>query len=108
MAEGEFVSADIGKIAKFEKDSKEVITEFNAIKEKFNSVNSTLIKKWKGEGSDAYKQETDHILEKIGAVKDVLDGINEGVIKDIKDNYLALDKELGEFNKNPQTEEDSE
>lgn len=101
----DFVSADISKISKFEKDSAEAIAEFNSIKEKFESVNSTLLSKWKGEGADAYRKETDHILENIGGIKDILDGINNSAVKDIKDNYLKLDSELGEFNKNPQTDE---
>lgn len=101
----DFVSADISKISKFEKDSAEAIAEFNSIKEKFESVNSTLLSKWKGEGADAYRKETDHILENIGGIKDILDGINNSAVKDIKDNYLKLDSELGEFNKNPQADE---
>lgn len=107
MANGGFVSADISKIAKFESQSKEAITEFNEIKKEFSNINSTLLGKWKGAGAVAYKQETDHILEKIGGIKDVLDGINNGVVKDIKDNYSALDKELKEFNMNPQSGDDA-
>ena len=87
---GEFVSADIGKIAQFERKSQEAITEFNAIKAKFNDINSAVLNVWKGSGADAYKHETDHILEKIGGLKDVLDGINNGVVKDVKDNYIML------------------
>lgn len=107
MADGAFVSADIEKISKFMSDSSEVIKEFDAIKEKFNSINTALLSKWKGEGADAYKKETDHILENIGGVKDVLDSINNGAVKSIKDEYTNLDNQLAEFNRNPQTEEDN-
>ena len=78
MADGGFVSADIGKISKFMSESAEAIHEFDAIKEKFNSINSTLLSKWKGEGAEAYKRETDHILEN-----------------------TRLDNELAEYNRNP-------
>lgn len=105
MAGGAFVSADIGKIAEFERKSQEVITEFDAIKTKFNGINATLLGKWKGEGADAFKKETDHILENIGGIKDILDGLNNGVVKDIKDNYIKLDTELGDFNRNPSSGE---
>lgn len=105
MTDAAFVSADIDKIAQFEEKSQEAITEFDAIKTKFNDINETLLGKWKGEGADAYKSETDHILEKIGGIKDILDGINNGVVKDIKENYLKLDEQLGEYNKNPQSAE---
>lgn len=105
MADAAFVSADIEKLVRFQKESEEVIKEFNAIKTEFESINSTLLKKWQGEGADAYKDETDHILEKIGGVEDVLKGITEGVIMDIKDNYMALDEQLAEFNRNPQSGE---
>ncbi len=44
-------------------------------------------------------------MENIGGIKDILDSINNGVVKDTKDAYLQLDEELGEFNKNPQTDE---
>lgn len=104
MAGSKFVSADITAIARFIDQSPEVIREFDAIKEKFNSINSTLLKSWKGDGAEAYKKETDHILENIGGIKDVLDGINNSAIKDIRDQYSKLDEELGEFNRNPQTE----
>lgn len=107
MAEGAFVSADIAKISKFMSDSAEVIKEFDAIKEKFNTINSTLLSKWKGDGADAYKTETDHILDNIGGVKDVLDSINNGAVKSIKDEYTNLDNQLAEYNRNPPTEEDN-
>ena len=103
MASGKFVSADIDKLVQFEKDSADAVREFNDIKRKFESINSTVLRNWEGEGAEAYKYETDHILEKIGSIEDVLKTINEGVIKDIKNNYLKLDEELGEFNKNPKT-----
>ena len=103
MAEGAFVSVDIGKISKFMSESAEVIKEFDAIKEKFEDINAALLNKWKGEGADAYKTETDHILENIGGIKDVLDGINNGAVKSMKDEYTKRDDELAEFNKNPQS-----
>lgn len=103
MADDAFVSADIGKLESFERRSKDAITEFNAIKDKFNEINSDLLKKWKGVGADTYAKEVNHILEKIGDIKDILDALNNGAIKDTKDNYLKLDDELGEFNKNPES-----
>ena len=103
MANTAFVSADIEKLVQFEKDSADAIKEFNAIKSKFEKVNDTLLKNWDGEGAEAFQYETDHILEKIGSIEDVLKTLNEGVIKDIKDAYLKLDDELAEFNKNPTT-----
>ena len=105
MANGAFVSADISKISKFMTDSEVAIKEFDEIKEKFDTINSTLLQNWKGEGANAYKQETDHILENIGGIKDVLDGINNSAVKSIKDEYTKLDNELAEFNRNPPTED---
>jgi uncharacterized protein YukE len=104
MAGTAFVSADIDKITQFEKESKEAITEFDAIKVKFDEINAALLVNWKGDGAVAYKKEVNYILENIGGIKDILDGINNGAVKDVKDNYLKLDDELGEFNKNPQSE----
>lgn len=101
---GKFVSADITAIARFMDQSPEVIEEFGRIKTKFEDINKELLKKWKGEGADAYKYETDHILENIGGIKDVLDGINNSAIKSIRDEYSKLDEDLGEFNRNPKTE----
>jgi uncharacterized protein YukE len=102
---GAFVEANIEKLEQFVSQSAESITEFQAIKDKFNDINSTLLSKWKGEGADAYKKETDHILEKIGSLKDVLNTLNDEVISSIISNYNELDSALGEFNKNPVSEE---
>ncbi len=104
MDEGSFVSADIGKITKFMSESEAAIAEFDAIKDEFNSINSTLLSKWKGQGADAYKKETDHILDNIGGIKDVLDSMNNETVKSIVDEYTRADNELGEYNRNPPTE----
>jgi len=96
-----FVLADIDKLVQFEKKSEEAIEEFDAIKKEFERINETLLSKWKGEGADAYRQETDNILANIGGIRDVLDAINNGAVKAIKESYLKLDEELGKFNRNP-------
>lgn len=105
MADGEFILADIAQISKFMSDSEEAIKEFNAIKDKFNTINASLLNIWEGEGAKAYQKETDHILENIGGIKDVLDGINNGAVKSIKDEYTKLDNRLAEFNRNPSSGE---
>lgn len=101
---GQFVSADIEKMANFETQSAEAITEFDAIKTAFDDINATLLKKWQGAGAEAYKAETDYILDNIGGIADILDSINNSVVKDIMDAYNQLDEELGEFNLNPPME----
>lgn len=98
---GAYIEADIEKLERFVSQSAETITEFQNIKNTFNQINSTLLSKWKGQGADAYKYETDHILEKIGSFKDVLDTINNDVLKSIIDTYNELDKQLSELNPDP-------
>lgn len=103
---GLFVSADTSKIADFETQSAEAIKEFADIKAEFNRINRDLLIAWKGAGANAYQYETDHILEKIGSVEDVLKAINEGAVKNIRENYDKVDEELGEFNRNPNSGEE--
>lgn len=98
----EFVSADIEKFVQFETQAQEAITEFQSIKDDFDDINSTLLSKWQGAGKDAYQKESDHIMENVQGIKTILDTICDSVIKDVKDAYLQLDEELGEFNRNPQ------
>lgn len=105
MADGGFVSADTQKIAEFESQSAEAIEEFSNIKKEFKRINSTLLSVWKGVGADAYKYETDNILEKIGSVETVLNAINESAVKDIRSTYSQFDDEMGEFNRNPDSGE---
>jgi uncharacterized protein YukE len=104
MADEGYISADIAKIAKFESDSADAIKEFDDIKTKFGDINTALLQQWKGGGADSYKVEADHILEKIGGIKDILDGINNSAVKDAKDSYLKLDAELGDYNRTPPPE----
>ena len=106
MGKSQFVSADTAKIAEFEKQSAEAIKEFADIKSEFQRINRDLLSSWKGAGANAYKYETDHILEKIGSVEDALNAINEGAVKNIHENYSSLDEELGEFNRNPSSDEE--
>ena len=107
MAKGNICCADVGKLDKFETDSKDAIKEFNRIKTEFKNINTTLLGKWKGAGADQYKKEVDNILEKIGSVSEVLEAINESV-KGIRDTYNQVDAELGKFNENPSSEEGAE
>lgn len=109
MADGNNIRcADIGKLEQFETDSKDAIAEFDRIKRRFKEINDTLLSKWQGAGANQYKKEVDNILEKIGSIADVLDAINNGVIKSAKDAYLQLDSDLAAFNENPTTEEDGQ
>ncbi len=109
MADGNNIRcADIEKLVQFEKDSQDAITEFNRIKDTFKTTNDTLLSNWKGAGADQYKTEVDHIFEKIGSVAEVLDAINNSVVKSVKDSYLQLDADLKAFNENPTTEDGGE
>lgn len=98
---GDYISADIGALEAFIQKSQDAVKTFTSIKDDFKTINDTLLKTWKGEGADAYKQEVDHIMENVGGIEEILKSINEGVINDIKNTYNQLDKELGEFNLNP-------
>lgn len=101
MAGSKFVSADIEKLVQFQKDSDDVITEFNNIKKEFETINNTLLATWEGEGADAYKVVADNILEKVGSFEEVLRTINEDVVDGIVSEYSRIDDELGAFNRNP-------
>ena len=105
MANTEFVLADIEKLKSFMEESEEAVREYGRIRKKFEEVNEKLLDKWKGQGADAYKLETDHIMENVMGIEEVLKGINEGVLKDIREYYEQLDEQLGEFNRNPQESE---
>ncbi|MDD6824794.1 MAG: hypothetical protein PUE12_01530 [Oscillospiraceae bacterium] len=98
---GAFIEADIGKLEGVITKGQEIITEFNKIKSDFETINSTLLSNWKGYGADAYKYETDHIMENLVNVEEVINSINDSAINDIIDNYNKLDEELGDFNIDP-------
>ena len=99
MAESKFVRADIGKLESFVSESAEAIREFGAIRNEFDRINKTLLSQWEGSGKNAYKEISDHITEKIGSIKDILDVINDKVIKDVIEQYHSIDKELAEYNR---------
>lgn len=101
-----FRSIDVTQIGNFIDECPDIIKEFEAIKSGFNDINTNLLKCWVGEGSDEYAKESSTILSKIGNLKDVLDEITEGTIKDIRDSYSKFDEEMGEYNKNPFSEEE--
>jgi uncharacterized protein YukE len=98
----EFVRADIGKLESFVTESEEAITEFANIREEFERINNTLLGKWEGSGRSAYKKVADNITEKIGGISDVLNTINDTIVKDIIEKYNTVDKDLAEYNRNPQ------
>ncbi len=98
------VSADIGTLESFVSSSESAIKEFANIKKEFETINTTLLNSWKGEGADAYKQESSHILENIGGIEDILNSINKDVLSGIIKNYNDMDAQLAELNTNPPSE----
>lgn len=99
MAESKFVRADIGKLESFVSESAEAIREFGSIRDEFDRINKTLLSQWEGNGGNAYNEIAAHITEKIGSIKDILDVINDKVIKDVIEQYHSVDKELAEYNR---------
>lgn len=95
----DFIRADIGKLEGFLKDSAEAIKEFAAIRTEFDRINRTLLSNWEGSGRSSYKEEAYHITEKIGGIEEILNTINDTVVKDLVDQYKAIDKDLGEYNR---------
>ena len=77
----DFVKADIGKLEGFVSQSEEAIKEFGDIRTEFERINSTLLDNWDGLGKASYKSVSDHILEKVGGIQDVLNTINDTVVK---------------------------
>jgi uncharacterized protein YukE len=88
-----FIKADIGAVSNFEADSATAKTEFSDIKTDFADINSTLLSKWIGKGANAYKDETDDILERCGEISGTLEAIIEATAK-IKQQYLDTDEAL--------------
>lgn len=95
----DFIKADIGKLESFLTGSAEAIKEFAAIRTEFERINSVLLSNWQGSGRGAYKEVADHILEKIGGIEEILNTINDTVVRDLVDQYKAIDKDLGEYNR---------
>ena len=95
----EFVRADIGKLESFISESEEAIKEFAAIRNEFDRINRTLISNWEGSGKNSYSRVAEHITEKIGGIQDILNTINDQVVKDLVNQYHEIDKNLGEYNR---------
>jgi uncharacterized protein YukE len=95
----EFVRADIAKLESFVSESQEAIQEFAAIRTEFDRINDTLLADWDGVGKNAYKKVAKNITEKIGGIKDVLDTINDSVVRDIIEQYNQIDKDLADYNR---------
>ena len=83
----EFIKADIGKLEGFLTGSEEAIKEFAAIRTEFERINSTLLANWDGVGRASYKSVSDHILEKVGGIQEVLNTINDTIVRDLVDQY---------------------
>lgn len=99
MSDYAFVKADIGKLESFVSESEEAIREFAEIRNEFDRINRTLLDNWQGSGKASYQNLSDHIAEKVGNIKDVLDIINNNVLNDVIEKYHSIDAELGEYNR---------
>ena len=95
----EFIRADITRLEGFVTQSEEAIQEFADIRNEFDEINKTLLNNWKGSGKNAYEDLSSDILEKVGGISDVLNTINDTILKDIIDKYNSVDRELAEYNR---------
>ncbi|WP_294486526.1 hypothetical protein [uncultured Ruminococcus sp.] len=103
-----FIKVDTAKLGEFIDKSDKMVEDFEKLKERFKSINETILKSWEGEGADEYKYETDHILEKIGDLKAVLDQINNSTVKDIRQQFCDADAKLAESNREMANDDGSE
>lgn len=103
----EFIIADIGKLERFVTESEEAIKEFASIRNEFDRINNRLLSNWEGSGKDSYEYVAKNITQKIGGIKEVLDVINNTVVKDVIEKYKKVDKDLGDYNRNPPKDTES-
>ncbi len=96
----EFKRVDIAKLESFVTESAEAITEFSKIREEFNRINNTLMQNWDGMGKSAFSEVAQYITEKVGDIQGILTEINENVLKDLIEQYNAVDRDLAEYNNN--------
>lgn len=103
----DYVYADLVLFEKFKNDSADAISEFKQIKTDYETLNTNLMKQWKGQGAEAYKLQADHIMENIGDFETNLNTLNEEVVQVILDEYSKVDEELAAINLNPEKASES-
>lgn len=103
MANEELILLDTRAIDKAIAMREEVLTEFDAINEKFDGIVEKLLDKWKGAGADAFRKDAQTVRTNITGLNDILKTMCD-MLEECREIFAKCDSALGEFNKNPQSE----
>lgn len=99
MAEG-LVLLDTRVIDKAIEMCQPLLAEYNAISEKYDTIESALLRNWKGKGADAFKKDSEVVRTNLVGLNDILKTMSD-MLQDCRDIFSECDGALKEYNENP-------
>ncbi len=83
---------------------EDLINAYDSLNTEYDRIVSTLLNNWKGKGADAFKKDAQTVKTNIVGIYDILKIMCDTLV-DCKAIFAECDSALGEYNRNPETEE---
>ena len=97
MQNQEYSLLDTNKFNSFINARSSLLSEYERINQRFNSVVQNLTGNWQGQGADAFVQDAQKVRTNIGGIQDILRTMCDTLI-DCRDVFQECDTSLGSAN----------
>lgn len=81
----------------------ELINSYNELNEEYDRIISALMKNWKGRGAAAFQKDAQTVKTNITGIFDILKIMCDTLV-DCREVFSECDSGLGEYNRNPDTD----
>lgn len=100
MAGDGYILLDTRAIDAALSQKESLISRYNHINERYDSIVSTLSQNWKGRGATAFLKDAQTVKKNITGIYDILKTMCD-VLTDCRTVFSECDTALGEYNQNP-------
>jgi len=97
MQNQEFILLDTRKFNNFIDSRASLLSEYNRINQRFNSIVQTLSNNWQGQGAEAFTQDVQKVRTNLGGIEDILRTMCDTLI-DCRTVFEESDSSLGKAN----------
>ena len=102
MEDRGYVVLDTKAFDKALSKKEELIESYNALNDEYDRIVTALLNNWKGKGAEAFEKDAKTVKTNIVGIFDILK-IMCDTLTDCKSVFEECDKGLGEYNRNPES-----
>lgn len=97
------IRLDTGSFDNLISKKQDLLKKYEDIFTEYERITTVLLENWKGSGAYSFKKDSDKVRANIVGINDILKTMCD-TLEDCRDIFNQVDKKIGDYNANPETE----